>query len=132
MVSVARPFPSGALQSVPSLQPGGQLGLRLAQWLPACVASVCDASLSVTGDWFKCRLLNWIQHREWEVMQGLTTLAVTTVWERLASSARLSRCWYLQCGTQLPHLSRSCGHGLEVSLPLNAHKATPTNSFPGT
>lgn len=67
----------------------------------------------------------------WEVMQGLTTLAVTTVWEQLASSARLSRCWHLQCGTQLPHLPRSCGHGLEVSLPLNAHKATLTNSFPG-
>lgn len=64
MVSVARTFPSDALQSVPSLLPGGQLGLRLAQWLPACVASVSNASLPVAGDWFKCRLLNWIQHRD--------------------------------------------------------------------
>lgn len=62
MVSAARSFPSGALQSVPRLQPGGQLGLRLAQWLPACVASVSDASHPVTGDWFKRRLLSWIQH----------------------------------------------------------------------
>lgn len=64
MVSVARSFPSGALQSMPSLQPGGQLGLRLAQWLPACVAWVSDASLPVAGDWFKYRLMNWIQHQD--------------------------------------------------------------------
>lgn len=62
MASVARSVPSSALQSVPSLQPGSQLGLRLAQWLPACVASISDGILPVTRDWFKCRTLSWIQN----------------------------------------------------------------------
>lgn len=34
MGSVARPFPSSALQSMPDLQPGGRLGLK-----PGLVAS---------------------------------------------------------------------------------------------
>lgn len=53
----------------------------------------------------------------WEVMQGLTTLVVTTVWEQLASSARLSRCWYLQCGTQLPHLPEAEGMAWKCLFP---------------
>lgn len=50
-------------------------------------------------------------------MQGLTTLVVTTVWEQLASSARLSRCWYLQCGTQLPHLPEAGGMAWKCLFP---------------
>lgn len=45
---VAALFSSGALWSVPNLQPGGQLGQRQTWWLPACVAlvsEVCSAGV---------------------------------------------------------------------------------------
>lgn len=55
--AVTASVPSSALQSAPSLQRGGQPGLKLAQWLPTCVASVSDGFLPD-----KPRSLSSIQH----------------------------------------------------------------------
>lgn len=98
MASAARSFPSGAPQSAERVQPaaGWPAGAEVGSVAPSCVASLSEASLPVTGDWF--RSLSWVQRSE--AVQGLATLAVTTAWEHLTPSARLSR--YQECGTQLP------------------------------
>lgn len=90
MGSVAQSFPSGALQSVPNLQPGGQLGLRLAWWLPACVALVsevlsADVPLSCWG-LVKRQTAELDPGSGRELVLRLAMLVVIMVWKQLTPS----------------------------------------------